>query len=66
MRPAGDLRRFLGLLGRYLAPYWPAVALLVAVTYAAMALAALLPVLMAPLLDLALGSPATLARTNAA
>src|SRR5439155_6951152 len=58
MRPAGDLRRFLGLLGRYLAPYWPAVALLVAVTYVAMGLAALLPVLMAPLLDLALGSPA--------
>src|SRR5205814_1430312 len=43
VRPAGDLRRFLGLLGRYLAPYWPAVALLVAVTYAATALAALLP-----------------------
>ncbi len=59
MRPASDLRRFLGLLGRYLAPYWPAVALLVAVTYVAMGLAAFLPVLMAPLLDLALGSAAT-------
>jgi len=58
MRPTGDLRRFLWLLGRYLAPYWPAVTLLVALTYVAMALAALLPVLMAPLLDLALGSPA--------
>ncbi len=59
MRPPGDLRRFLRLLGRYLAPYWPAVALLVALSYVGMALAALLPVLMAPLLDLALQSPAT-------
>jgi ATP-binding cassette, subfamily B, bacterial MsbA len=57
VRYAGDLRRFLWLLGRYLAPYWPAVAALLALTYMAMALAALLPVLMAPLLDLALGSP---------
>ena len=57
MRPAGDVRRFVWLLGRYLAPHWPAVVALLALTYMAMALAALLPVLMAPLLDLALGSP---------
>ncbi len=59
MSAGGDLRRFLRLLSRYLAPYWPAVALLVALTYVAMGLATLLPVLMAPLLDLALGSPVT-------
>jgi len=58
MKSAGDLRRFLGLLRRYLAPYWPAVALLVVLSYVAIGLAALLPVVMAPLLDLALGSPA--------
>jgi ATP-binding cassette, subfamily B, bacterial MsbA len=52
-----DIRRFLRLLGRYLTPYWPAVTLLVVLTYVAMALAALLPVVMAPLLDVALGSP---------
>ena len=57
MRRMSDARQFLWLLGRYLAPYWPAVALLVVLTYAAMTLAALLPVLMAPLLDLAVGSP---------
>ena len=45
---AGD-GRSTRLLGRYLAPYWPAVALLVALSYVSMALAALLPVLMAPL-----------------
>ena len=54
MRPLADPRRFLWLLARYLAPYWPAVALLVALSYVSIALAALLPVLMAPLLDLAL------------
>jgi subfamily B ATP-binding cassette protein MsbA len=59
MTSVGDLRRFLWLLGRYLAPYWPAVGVLVALTYVGMALAALLPVLVAPVLDLALGAPAT-------
>jgi len=58
MRPLADPRRFLWLLARYLAPYWPAVALLVALSYVSIALAALLPALMAPLLDLALPAPA--------
>jgi ATP-binding cassette, subfamily B, bacterial MsbA len=58
VRRPRDLRRFLSLLGRYLLPYWPAVTLLVASSYLAMGLAALLPALMAPLLDLALGSRA--------
>jgi subfamily B ATP-binding cassette protein MsbA len=58
MSRARDAHRFLRLLGRYLAPYWPAVALLVALSYVAMGFAAALPVLMAPLLDLALGAPA--------
>src|SRR5206468_1233045 len=41
--------------GRYMRPYWPKVALLIGVSYAATLLAGLLPVLMAPILDLALG-----------
>ena len=53
-----DLSRFAWLLRTYLAPYWAAVLLLVATSYLATALAALFPVLMAPILDLALGSPA--------
>ena len=57
MRRLSDLRQFLWLLRKYLAPYWPAVALFVATSYLATALAALLPVLMAPILDLALGAP---------
>jgi len=61
VRPAGDVGSFLRLLRSYLAPYWPAVALLVALSYVSMALAALLPVLMAPLLDLALAPPAAAA-----
>jgi subfamily B ATP-binding cassette protein MsbA len=36
-------------------PHWPKVALLIAVSYAATLLAGLLPVVMAPILDLALG-----------
>jgi ATP-binding cassette, subfamily B, bacterial MsbA len=56
VRSGADLRRFFALLGRYLSPYWPAVALLVALSYASIGLTALLPVIMAPLLDLALGS----------
>ncbi|MBI3105838.1 MAG: ABC transporter ATP-binding protein [Candidatus Rokubacteria bacterium] len=56
-RPA-DLRRLGWLLGRYLAPHWRAVGLLLLASYLAMGLAGLLPVLMAPILDLALGAPA--------
>jgi subfamily B ATP-binding cassette protein MsbA len=52
-----DLARFLALLRRYLAPHWPAVALLVLSSFVASALAAVLPLLMAPILDLALGRP---------
>ncbi len=57
MNPAHDVPRFLRLLLNYLGPYWPAVALLVLLSYVSVALAALLPVLMAPILDLALGTP---------
>ena len=57
MRRAGDLRRFASLLRSYTAPYWWAVGLLLLTSYLATALAALFPVLMAPILDLALGSP---------
>jgi ATP-binding cassette, subfamily B, bacterial MsbA len=56
------LRTLGWLLGRYMAPYWPAVGLLIVTSYAATVLAGLLPVLMAPILDLALGrgvQPAT-------
>jgi ABC-type multidrug transport system fused ATPase/permease subunit len=52
-----DLRRLAWLFRAYLKPYWPAVALLLVTSYLATALAALLPVLMAPILDLALGTP---------
>lgn len=55
MRDAGG---FLVLLRRYLRPHWHAMALLVLTSYAGMALSALLPVVMAPILDLALGAPA--------
>ena len=54
MRPAGDVGRFSRLLRAYLAPYWPAVGLLGLLSYLSVALAACLPVLMAPILDLAL------------
>ena len=57
MRGAGDVRRFLWILRKYLAPYWRMVALLLVTSYLATALAALFPVLMAPMLDLALGAP---------
>jgi subfamily B ATP-binding cassette protein MsbA len=52
---AKDVRRFLELLQSYLAPHWGAVALLLTTSYLATALAALFPILMAPILDLALG-----------
>jgi subfamily B ATP-binding cassette protein MsbA len=55
VRRSADLRRFSWLLRTYLAPHWPAVALLLATSYLAAALTALFPVLMAPILDLALG-----------
>ena len=51
----GGMRTLGWLLGRYMRPYWPAVALLIGVSYAATLLAGLLPVVMAPILDLALG-----------
>ena len=52
-----DLRRFLWLLRTYVAPHWPAVILLLVTSYLATALAALFPILLAPILDLALGTP---------
>jgi ATP-binding cassette, subfamily B, bacterial MsbA len=50
-----DVRRLLWLLRSYTAPYWPAVAVLLVTSYLATAVAALFPLLMAPILDLALG-----------
>jgi subfamily B ATP-binding cassette protein MsbA len=55
VRRLADGRRFAALLRTYLLPHWPMVALLVVASYASMLLGALLPVVMAPLLDLALG-----------
>ena len=57
MRRTGDLRQLLWLLRTYTAPYWWALALLLVTSYVATAVAALFPVLMAPILDLALGAP---------
>jgi ATP-binding cassette, subfamily B, bacterial MsbA len=57
MSQAEDLRRLTWLLRTYLAPYWPAVALLVVLHLLSAALAAAFSVLMAPILDLALGVP---------
>ena len=64
MKPVSDARAFTALLRTYLSPYWASVALLVALSYASVALAALLPVLMAPILDLALGPPGALSATG--
>jgi len=66
VRRAGDLRQLLWLLRTYTAPYWWAVALLLVSSYVATAVAALFPVLMAPILDLALGAPAGAAGGDAA
>jgi ATP-binding cassette, subfamily B, bacterial MsbA len=57
----GDVGRFARLLRRYLAPHWPAVSLLLLGSALSTALAALLPVVMAPILQLALAGsvPAT-------
>ena len=49
------VRRLLWLLRSYTAPYWYLVALLIVTSYLATAVAALFPLLMAPILDLALG-----------
>ena len=57
MKRTGDLGRFLWLLRNYTAPYWWAVAFLLLTSYLATALAAVFPILMAPILDLALGAP---------
>ncbi len=57
MKRADDFRQLLWLLRNYTAPYWWAVGLLLLTSYLATALAALFPVLMAPILDLALGTP---------
>ncbi len=51
-----DLRQLAWLLRKYVAPHWPAVALLLVTSYLATALTAAGPVVMAPILDLALGS----------
>jgi ABC-type multidrug transport system fused ATPase/permease subunit len=57
MKQTGDFGRLLWLVRTYLAPRWRAVVLLLAGSYLTTALAALAPVLMAPILDLALGNP---------
>ena len=59
MRWAEDLRRFAWLLRRYVAPHWLAMALLLLGSAGVTVLAAVFPVLMAPILDLALGGSAT-------
>jgi ATP-binding cassette, subfamily B, bacterial MsbA len=59
MRRAEDLRRFGWLLRRYVAPHWPAVLLLLVGSVVSTVLAAVFPVLMAPILDLALDRSST-------
>jgi len=59
MRRVDDLGRFAWLLRHYVAPHWPAVALLLVGSALGTVLAAVFPVLMAPILDLALGGSAT-------
>ena len=56
MRLSADLKQFAWLLRTYIAPYWRSVALLILGSYTAAALSASLPVLMAPILDLAIGT----------
>jgi ABC-type multidrug transport system fused ATPase/permease subunit len=55
MKRADDLRRFAWLLRRYVAPHWPAVTLLLIGSAIGTVLAAVFPILMAPILNLALG-----------
>ena len=50
-----DLRRLLLLLRTYVRPHWRAVVLLLVLSYVATILTGLLPLIMAPILDLALG-----------
>jgi ATP-binding cassette, subfamily B, bacterial MsbA len=50
-----DLRRLLLLLRTYVRPHWRAVAVLIVLSYVATVLTGLLPLIMAPILDLALG-----------
>ena len=59
MRRVEDLGRFAWLLRRYVAPHWPALVLLLVGSALGTVLAAVFPVLMAPILDLALGGSAT-------
>src|SRR5262249_44193581 len=59
MPPPRGIGQIAWLVRRHLAPHWSAVALLLASGLLATLLGALLPVLMAPILDLALGQPAT-------
>jgi subfamily B ATP-binding cassette protein MsbA len=66
VKRAGDVRQLLWLLRRYTGPYWWAVGLLLVGSYAATAITALFPVLMAPILDLALGAPIGAARDTGA
>ena len=58
MSRADDLGRFGWLLRHYLAPHWPVVALLLVGSALGTVLSAVFPVLMAPILDLALGGTA--------
>jgi subfamily B ATP-binding cassette protein MsbA len=53
-----DLRRLARLLWTYVRPHWRAVALLLVSSYVAMLLTGVLPLIMAPILDLALGGMA--------
>jgi ATP-binding cassette, subfamily B, bacterial MsbA len=61
-----DVRQLLWLLRSYTAPYWYAVALLLVTSCVATAIAALFPLLMAPILDLALGGPVSLDSSHGA
>jgi ABC-type multidrug transport system fused ATPase/permease subunit len=54
-----DLGRFAWLLRRYVAPHWPAVGLLLIGSALVTVLTAVFPILMAPILDLALGGSAS-------
>jgi ABC-type multidrug transport system fused ATPase/permease subunit len=65
VRRSADLNRLRWLLRTYLAPHWRAIGLLLVTTGLATVLAALFPLLMAPILDLALGNPATGANAGA-
>ena len=58
-----DLRRLARLLWTYVRPHWKAVVLLLVSSYVAMLLTGLMPLIMAPILDLALGGMAGRAAT---